>query len=72
MDETTVKIHNLETGEIIVRQMNAEELAQREEENLKNANKLALQTKADEAKNLAKNKLEALGLTADDLKALGL
>jgi hypothetical protein len=72
MDETTIKIHNLETGEIIERQMNAEELAQREEENLKNANRLALQTKANEAKIAAKAKLAALGLTADDLKALGL
>jgi hypothetical protein len=72
MDETTIKIHNLETGEIIERQMNAEELAQRKEENLKNANRLALQTKANEAKIAAQNKLEALGLTVDDLKALGL
>ena len=65
MDETTVKIHNVETGEITERQMN-------EEENLKNANRLALQTKADEAKIAAKAKLAELGLTADDLKALGL
>ncbi len=67
MNETTIKIHNLETGEIIERQMNAEELAQREEEKVKSANKLAIEEKiaADKAALLAK-----LGITADEAKLL--
>ena len=32
---TTIKIHNVETGEVIEREMNAEELAQWETDNAK-------------------------------------
>ena len=65
-------IHNVETGEIVEREMNANELAQWETDQ---AETLALQEaealKAAE-KAAATAKLAALGLTEDDLKALGL
>ena len=65
-------IHNVETGEIVEREMNANELAQWETDQ---AETLALQEaealKAAE-KAAATAKLAALGLTENDLKALGL
>ena len=57
----TVTIHNVETNEIITREMNAEELAQ------DTADKAAYAAFKE-----AEAKLAALGLTTDDLKALGL
>jgi len=68
----TIVIHNTETGEIIERDMTAKELAQHEKDL---ANAKAEQIKKQEkatAKAAAEAKLTALGLTADDLKALGL
>ena len=67
-----ITIWNVTTGEIVEREMNKAELEQREKD------KVAIQDAVDElnrraeAKTLAKTKLEALGLTADDLLALGL
>ncbi len=67
---------NAITGEVIERSMTDAELAQRKKDQ-EEAEKLAL-AKSKEleekaaAKALAEAKLEALGLTADDLKALGL
>jgi hypothetical protein len=63
---------NCTTGEVIERELTAEELAQKEADNanaieLKNA-----QAKAEADKIAAQAKLAALGLTTDDLKALGL
>jgi len=69
---TTIVIHNTETGEIIERDMTAKELAQHEKDL---ANAKAEQIKKQEkaiAKAAAEAKLTALGLTSDDLKALGL
>ena len=59
-----IKVHNIETNEIIEREMNVQELAQVE------IDKATAEAKAKTAS--AQAKLEALGLTADDLKALGL
>jgi hypothetical protein len=69
---TTIVIHNTETNEIIERDMTSEELAQHQKD-LANAEaeQIKKQEKAD-AKAAAEAKLTALGLTADDLKALGL
>ena len=67
-----ITIWNVSTGEIIEREMNEAELEQREKD------KVAIQDAVDEldrraeAKTVAKTKLEALGLTSDDLKALNL
>jgi hypothetical protein len=67
-----VTIHDVAIDEIIVREMNDEEyadwesrLAIQEIEKAKEADKAA-------ARVLAEAKLAALGLTTDDLKALGL
>ena len=72
MPKPTIRIHNLETNEIIDREMTdieyevylAEKVAEAEEE-AANAEKAA-------HKAAAEAKLAALGLTSDDLKALGL
>ena len=67
-----VKIINCETGEEIIRDANAEEIAQME---LDAANAQARKAEAEakaQAKAAAEGKLAALGLTTDDLRALGL
>jgi hypothetical protein len=72
MTTLQVKIVNAETGEETLRDMNANELAQLNQEI---AEREALEAKANEAaeaKATAEAKLAALGLTTDDLKALGL
>ena len=70
------KIINVETGEVIERELNAEEIAQQEIDEIKSAEKLAKQLQEEapqiEAKAAAEGKLAALGLTTEDLKALGL
>jgi len=72
MTKPTIRIHNTETNEVIDREMNDDEFAQYE------ANKAAdLVEKAEakakaQAKATAESKLAALGLTTDDLRALGL
>jgi hypothetical protein len=69
---TIIKEHNTETGEVIERPMNAEELAQWELE--KQTAEMQTQIKADALakREAALAKLAALGLEPDDLKALGL
>jgi hypothetical protein len=70
------RIINVETGEVIERELNAEELAQQEideAEYLEGKQFLIAEAEAKaEAKEAAQAKLEALGLTAEDLIALGL
>jgi thioesterase domain-containing protein len=67
MSKLMIKIHNTETGEVIEREMNAEELAQVKADELALAAKieLAAQAEADKAALLAK-----LGITADEAKLL--
>ena len=66
--------HNVETGEITQIELTQEEIdayivAQKEEQIV--FDKMAADQKIkDDAKSAAQNKLKALGLTADDLKAL--
>jgi hypothetical protein len=67
-----VKEHNVETGEIIEREMNAEELAQYENDQIEAKAIAAKQAETQAAKEAAQQKLSALGLTTEDLKALGL
>jgi DNA-binding protein YbaB len=67
-----VKIVNVETGEEIVRDASAEEITQMQ---LDAANAAARQAESEakaQAKATAEGKLAALGLTIDDLRALGL
>jgi hypothetical protein len=67
-----VKIVNLETGEETVREMNDEEYANYQSDVARYEAKIEAQAEAEAAKVAAEAKLKALGLTADDLKALGL
>ena len=62
-----IKIHNVETDEVIEREMNAEELAQWEADKT-----ISVQRKAEaQAKAQAKAEvLERLGITADEAKLL--
>ena len=67
MKNPMIRIHNLETNEVIDREMTDEEAAALLPNPLSEEEQAQL-----DAKNAAQAKLEALGLTADDLKALGL
>ena len=62
-----IRIHNLETNEIIDREMNAEELAQYEIDKANTATKAQAEADAAEAKAAL---LERLGITADEAKLL--
>ena len=67
MTKQTIKIHNVETGEIIEREMNAKELAQRE---INQAVQTTRQTET-EAKATARAALLAqLGITEEQAKLL--
>lgn len=72
MTNPMIKLHNAETGEILEREMNAEELAQWKADKAANAEQAAAQAEAEAAKAAAQAKLAAFGLTENDLKALGL
>ena len=72
MPKPTIRIHNTETDEVIDREMTDAEykiyLAEQEIAAKRKQDYLA----AEAAKEAAQAKLAALGLTTDDLKALGL
>lgn len=72
MSKAQVKIVNTETGEEIVRDANSEELAQMEKDAASWAAELVAKAEAEAKKAAAEAKLEALGLTTSDLRALGL
>lgn len=67
-----IKIHNLETDEIIEREMNTQEFAQFTLDKAKSDADKETEAAKEAAKVSAASKLAELGLTADDLKALGL
>jgi hypothetical protein len=72
MTNPTIRIHNTETDEIIDREMTDEEFKKYQADQ---AARQVLQAEAEakaEAKATAEGKLAALGLTTDDLRALGL
>jgi len=75
MTKTTkpmVRIHDLKSNEVIDREMNDFEFAQYQANQAQaEAEKAEAEAKA-QAKAAAQAKLEALGLTVDDLTALGL
>lgn len=70
----TEKIVDITKGEenIIQREETAAEIAEREKSEAEEARIAALQAEVDAAKEAAQTKLAAIGLTTDDLKALGL
>jgi len=72
MSIPTVTIHNASTDEVIVREMNDEEYADWQERVSKQEAEKAAEAEKEVAKEAAQAKLAALGLTTDDLKALGL
>lgn len=67
-----IREHNVTTDEVIDREMTDEEYALYQESQAADAKAAELQAKAEAAKQAAQAKLEALGLTVDDLAALGL
>lgn len=67
-----VTIHNVETGEIKTREMTSQELQQWTNEKAANDAIKAQEADKQAAKEAAQAKLSALGLTTDDLRALGL
>ena len=72
MTKPMIRIHNAETNEIIDREMNDLEFAQYEADKLAETTRIAETEAKATAKETAQAKLTALGLTVDDLKALGL
>lgn len=74
MTKPIIKIHNQETGEILEREMNAEEFSQWEADMAAfaaaEAERIAAEQAAEEAKVSARAKLSALGLTAEEIAAL--
>ena len=72
MTNPIIRIHNAETDEVIDREMTDTEFAQYEADQAKyELEKAEAQAKAD-AKAAAQAKLAVLGLTVEDLQALGL
>ena len=72
MKKPMIKSHNATTGEVIEREMNDDEFAQLE---IDIANEQTRQAEAEAkatTKAAAQAKLAALGLTVEDLQALGL
>jgi hypothetical protein len=65
-----VSFHNIETGEIIIRQMNDEEYSSYIEELKKHEEKLANLAEEEKRKELAIAKFMALGFTEEDIKAV--
>jgi transcription elongation GreA/GreB family factor len=72
MTKPTTKVINTQTGEEIEREMNDAEYAQHLKDTAEEQERKDAQAKVEADKAAAQAKLAALGLTADDLKALGL
>ena len=64
--------HNIELDEYIIRDMTDEEIKQRKKDELESELKMQQFAEAAAKKAEAEAKLAALGLSTDDLKALGL
>jgi hypothetical protein len=72
MSKLQVKEYNCETGEETIRDATDAEIAQMAKDKIESdARKAEAEAKA-QAKTAAEGKLAALGLTTDDLRALGL
>ena len=67
-----IRIHNQETGEVIDREMTDDEFAQFEADQAAQVARQEAEAQKAADKAAAEAKLAALGLTSDDLKALGL
>jgi hypothetical protein len=67
MTNPTIRIHNIETGEIVDREMNAEELAQWEADQAEHAAKASAEARKSAEKAAL---LEKLGITEDEARLL--
>ena len=65
-----ITVHNVETGEVITREMNETELSKYEERKAYSKARADAENEQQNKKAAAQAKLGALGLTAEDLKAL--
>ena len=72
MSNPIIRIHNSQTNEVIDREMTDDEYTAWLEQKAIDDSKAEVQAKAEADKETAQAKLETLGLTANDLKALGL
>ena len=72
MTKPQIFIINGETGETVLRDLNAQELEQQQKDQAAEQAELDKQATQNAARLAAQAKLTALGLTAADLKALGL
>jgi len=72
MTRPIIRIHNTETNEIVDREMNDLEFKQYEKDTIVRQAQRTQEEQVAANKAAAGAKLAALGLTADDLKALGL
>ena len=72
MSRPIIREHNLETGEVLDREMNDAEFEAYENELAELASKAQAEAQALAKKAATIAKLEALGLDAEDIKALGL
>lgn len=72
MSKPTIRIHNSETDEVIDREMTDAEFAKHKADKVEDDAKAAEVDAKAQAKAAAQAKLTALGLTVEDLTALGL
>jgi hypothetical protein len=72
MSNPIIRIHDLATGDVIDREMTNAEFEEYNAQLAIDAKAAQATADAQAAKEAAQAKLEALGLTTDDLKALGL
>ena len=72
MTNPIIRIFDVTTNETIEREMTKAELAMADKDKAEGVKRIAVQQAEIAARNAAQAKLEALGLTTDDLKALGL
>jgi hypothetical protein len=71
MTTPQIQIHDVATGEIVLREMNADEIAQLEKDKTQAVKDAAATAKADADKAAARQAiLDKLGLTADEANAL--
>jgi len=71
MTTPQIQIHDVATGEIVLREMNADEIAQLEKDKTQTVKDAAATAKADSDKAAARQAiLDKLGLTADEANAL--
>ena len=72
MTKPMIRIHDVTTDEVVDREMTDAEFEAYKAQQAIDAAELEALAQAEAAKETAQAKLEALGLTTDDLKALGL